>query len=76
MIDMLTLIFIILLLSVVGSMVGLAFKAAWGITKVVFSVILLPVALIAMVICGLLPLALMILVIMAIVSFIGRLAVA
>lgn len=73
---MLTLIFIILLLSVVGSMVGLAFKAAWGITKVVFSVILLPVALIAMVICGLLPLALMILVIMAIVSFIGRLAVA
>lgn len=73
---MLTLIFIVLLLSVVGSMVGLAFKAAWGITKVVFSVILLPVALIAMVICGLLPLALMILVIMAIVSFIGRLAVA
>ncbi len=76
MIDMLTLIFIVMLLSVVGSMVGLAFKAAWGITKVVFSVILLPVALIAMVICGLLPLALMILVIMAIVSFIGRLAVA
>ena len=73
---MLTLIFVVMLLSVVGSMVGLAFKAAWGITKVVFSVILLPVALIAMVICGLLPLALMILVIMAIVSFIGRLATA
>lgn len=43
---MLTLLFIFLMLGVFGKLVGLAFRATWGVTKICFRLIFLPVVLI------------------------------
>ena len=45
---MLTLIFICLMIAVFGKLVWFAIRAAWGITKVLFTIIFLPVILIAL----------------------------
>ena len=45
---MLTLIFICLMIAVFGKLVWFAIRAAWGITKVWFTIIFLPVILIAL----------------------------
>jgi len=68
---MLTFLFFILMLAVFGKILGFAIKATWGISKIVFSVVLLPLFLIALVLKGLLTLALPILVIIGIISLIA-----
>lgn len=65
---MLTVLFMILMIIVFGKILKFAVKAAWGISKIVCSVILLPLALVALVIKGLIELAFPLLVIIACIS--------
>ncbi len=54
---MLTLLFIFLMLGVFGKLVGLAFRATWGVTKICFRLIFLPVVLIGLALAGLMYIA-------------------
>ena len=65
---MLELLFTILMFVVFGKILIFAFRATWGISKIVFSVILLPLFLIILVFSGLIALALPILIVVGIVS--------
>ena len=65
---MLTLIFVILMFSVFGKLLLFSIKAAWGITKIVFTIVLLPLVLIGMALAGLMYGALILLVIIGVVS--------
>lgn len=65
---MLTLIFIVLILAVFGKLLAFAIKATWGITKIVFTVVLFPLVLIAMVFAGLFAFVLPILIIVGLIS--------
>jgi hypothetical protein len=67
---MLTLLFVILMFGVFGKMIGFAFRATWGLTKVLVNLVLLPVFLIALVLAGLLYIAVPLLVIAAIVMMV------
>ena len=70
---MLTLIFVILMVSVFGKLLLFSIKAAWGITKVLFAVVLLPLVLIGMAVAGLMYIALIVLVIIgAAALFVAR----
>lgn len=66
---MLELLFGICLLGVFGKLFIFGMKAAWGITKILFTIILLPAILIGMVIGGLIYIALPIVIIIGIISF-------
>ena len=70
-----TLLFIILLFVVFGKILMFAIKAAWGISKIIVSVVLLPVILIAMALTGLLSVALVLLIGIGLISFIGGLII-
>ncbi len=63
---MLTLLFIFLMIGVFGKLIGLAFRATWGITKIFFRLIFLPVILIGLVMAGLMYIALPLLVVIGI----------
>ena len=65
---MLNFIFIILLIVVFGKILGFALKAAWGLSKIVCSVVLLPLLLVGLVIWGLVEIALPILLIVGVIS--------
>ena len=67
---MLTLLFIILMLIIFGKLIGFAMKAAWGITKIVCTIILLQLLLIGLVFAGLIGIAFPILLVVGIVSLI------
>ena len=54
---MLGLIFWILMLAVFGNILMFAIRTTWGVTKVVFSLVLLPVTLVVLVLGGLLRIA-------------------
>ena len=54
---MFTLIFVILMFMVFGKLLVFAIKAAWGITKIIWTIVVLPIALIALVVCGLIYIA-------------------
>ena len=62
--------FAVLMFIVFGRMIGFAFRAAWGLTKVVFVLFFLPLLLIGLVIAGFIRLAWPLLVIIAIVMLI------
>lgn len=66
--DMLTLIFIILMLVVFGKILGFAIRATWGISRIVFSVVLIPLFLVGLVLKGLIAIALPVLIIVGIIS--------
>ena len=66
---MYTFIFMIMMILVVGNLLGFAIKAAWGVSKIVCTVVFLPLLLIGMVIIGLVKIALPILLIVGCVSF-------
>lgn len=65
---MLGLLFTILMLVIFGKIFGFALKATWGITKIIFSIVLLPIFLIALVFMGLIWIALPVLLVIGIVS--------
>lgn len=62
------LLFFVLLLSIFGKILGFAIRATWGISKIVFSVVLLPLFLIGLVLKGLMSVALPVLIVIGIVS--------
>ena len=68
--DMLTLVFICLMIGVVGKLIGLAFKMTWGIAKVLFTLVFLPFVLIALTIGGLVTIALPLVVVVGIISLV------
>lgn len=72
---MLTVLFIVLLLLVFGKILVFAIKAAWGISKIIVSVVLLPVILIAMALTGLLSVAFVILIMIGLISLVGGLII-
>lgn len=65
---MLNFIFTILLIIVFGRILKFAIRAAWGISKIVCSIVLLPLFLVCLVFKGLLEIAFPILVIVGIIS--------
>lgn len=66
---MLTLLFVILMVVVVGKIAMLAIKAAWSITKIVFAVVLFPVFLIVMAVSGFMAWAFITLIIGGLIAF-------
>ena len=65
---MLGILFFIFMVLIFGNMMMLAVKMAWGITKVLGSLVLLPIFLIVLVLVGLLKLAFPILVVVGVIS--------
>ncbi len=71
---MLTFIFVVAFIAVMWEIIGLAIKATWEITKVLFSLVFLPIGMIVLAIAGLYVLAIPILIIVGIVSLIEAIA--
>ena len=69
---MITLAFIVLMILVFGNILGLAIRLAWGILKIAMVIIFLPVILIGMILGGMIYLAFICLVIIGVISLIGR----
>ncbi len=65
---MLTILFLLLMIVVFGKLIWLAMRAAWGITKVLFSIIFLPIVLIVLALSGLMVVALPILIIVGLAA--------
>lgn len=68
---MLSILFMILLIGVLWKLIVWSMRAAWGISKIVFSIVVMPVILIVMALAGLVSLAIPILAIVGIVALIG-----
>lgn len=62
------LIFWILMLAVFGNILMFAIRMTWGITKVLFSLVLLPVTLVVLVLGGLLRIAFPLLAVIGLIS--------
>ncbi len=67
---MLTFLFFVLLFGIFGKLIWLAVKAAWGISKIVFSIVFLPVVVLVLFFSGLVYVALGLLVVIGIGSLI------
>lgn len=67
---MLTIIFAILMIAVFGKLIIFAVKAAWGISKILLTVVLLPAILIVLVVGGLIYVALPLVLIIGAVSLV------
>ena len=67
---MLELVFIILMFLIFGKLIIFAVKAAWGISKIVCTIVFLPLFLVGMVFAGLIGIALPILLVVGVVSLI------
>ena len=65
---MLNLLFVILMIMVFGKLIGFAIRAAWGISKVIVTLVFLPLILIGLVLGGLIYLALPILIVVGLVA--------
>ena len=67
---MLTFLFFLLLFGIFGKLIWLAVKAAWGISKIVFSIVFLPVVVLVLFFSGMVYVALGLLVAIGIASLI------
>ncbi len=65
---MLSLLFGICMILVFGKLLIFGIKAAWGISKLILTIVLLPISLILLVVGGLMSLAFPILIIVGIIS--------
>ena len=65
---MMTILFFILFFMIFGKLVGFAFRATWGIMKVMLYIVFLPVIQLGMVMGGLIYIALPILLIVGLLS--------
>ena len=61
--------FMILVFYIFGKLFFFGLKAAWGLSKFVLTIILLPITLMVMVSCGLLYFAFVLLIVVGIISF-------
>ena len=69
---MLTLLFLICMLGIFGKLLIFGLRAAWGVSKLILTVVFFPVILIGMVFAGLIYLAFPILIIVGIVTLLSR----
>ncbi|MBQ9156295.1 MAG: hypothetical protein IJ137_05900 [Eubacterium sp.] len=69
---MLTLLFIVCMFTVFGKVISLALRGAWGLTKIVFSLVLLPITLIGMAFGGLITIALPALIIFGVLALLAE----
>ena len=67
---MLTFLFFVLLFGIFGKLIWLAVKAAWGTSKIVFSIVFLPVVVLVLFFSGLIYVTLGLLVVIGIASLI------
>lgn len=68
---MITFLFCILMLAIFGKLAGFAFRAAWGVTKIVVCFVLAPLFLLILLISGLVYIAFPILIIVGIVGLLS-----
>lgn len=68
---MITVLFCILMFTVFGKLAVLAFKAAWGITKILVCFVLAPIILIGIVLSGFIYIAIFFLIIGGVISFVA-----
>lgn len=68
---MFTIVFIIFTIIIFGKLFMFALKASWGIVKILFTVLLLPVALILLAVVGLIYIALPALLLVGAISLIS-----
>ena len=61
--------FMILMFYIFGKLFFFGLKSAWGLSKFVLTIILLPITLMVMVSCGLLYFAFVLLIVVGIISF-------
>lgn len=61
--------FMILMFYIFGKLFFFGLKAAWGLSKFVLTIILLPITLMVMISCGLLYFAFVLLIVVGIISF-------
>ena len=71
---MLSFIFMILMIMVFGKLFIFGVKAAWGVTRILFTIVLLPAFLICLVLGGLMSLAFPILIIVGFVALFCKIA--
>lgn len=71
---MMSLLFMILMIWIFWKLIKLSVKATWGIAKVLFTLVFLPIVLVVLVFAGLLSIAFPILLIVGVVTLIGGLA--
>lgn len=69
---MLTILFMICMLGVFGKLLIFGVRAAWGVSKLLLTVVFFPVVLVCMVFVGLIHLAFPILIIVGIAALLGR----
>ena len=69
---MLTLLFTILMFVIFGKLLIFGIRVSWGITKILFTVVLLPIFLIGLVIAGFIYIAIPILVIIGLISLFSK----
>ncbi len=67
-----SLLFIIFFFCIFGKMIGFAFRASWGIIKVVFTLVFLPLILVGLVFKGLVTIALPVLLVVGLFSLLDR----
>ncbi len=63
-----TLLFSVMMFLIFGKLLLFAVRAAWGVSKVVVSLVMLPIGLVLLVVCGLIKLALPLLLIVGLIS--------
>lgn len=68
---MLTLLFVFCMLGVFGKLFFFGLKAAWGISKFVLGIVILPIVLIALVVGGLLSVAFPLLLIVGLIGLVA-----
>jgi hypothetical protein len=68
---MLILLFTVMMISVFGRLLIWGIRAAWGIGKMIFSLIFLPIVLIGLACTGMVYIALVVLIVCGIVTFVG-----
>lgn len=67
---MLSFLFTILMIMVFGKLIGFAIRAAWGISKVIVTLVILPILLIGLVLGGLISIAFPVLVIIGLIALV------
>lgn len=68
---MLELIFTILMFVIFGKILFFAIKAAWGITKILFAIVFLPVVLIVLALMGMFYIAMPMLAVVGLIALFG-----
>ena len=66
-----TIVFLILMIWVFWKLVKLSVKAAWGISKILFTLVLLPIILVVLVIAGFIYIAIPILAIVGVIALVS-----